>query len=306
MPTVVWCDSAGQEVDRFTSYRSSDEFLEIVRGWRKNRTIDRMLAEQQGRHRRKTPPCCWTWPVGTPSGARTSEADIQYRRLMNLRHEADTRTVARGMLGLAELEEKAGNTATSQTSGGAGGGTLCGRPNPTPEMLAYRTEGLMEIALFQEDRGDTLGVLETYRTMVATGRPGGSGSGRVRPHGRCRAGGTGGGHALRLARDGFQRQGCAHHQHSGRDLLPSAVCTARRSGGSILPSNEIPPTPHYRDRLAVFETAQVDARYRIYTEFRIKYSMNQGIKRGPAPYNGAGPTACRWGIGGRYRQAVKF
>ena len=28
------------------------------------------------------------------------------------------------------------------------------------------------------------------------------------------------------------------------------------------------------------------------------------LKKGPAPYNVAGPTACRWGIGGRYRQAV--
>ena len=49
MPTVIWCDSSGREIDRFTGYRSSDEFLEIVRSWRKNRTIDRMLADRKAR-----------------------------------------------------------------------------------------------------------------------------------------------------------------------------------------------------------------------------------------------------------------
>lgn len=164
LPTLVWCDTSGQEVDRFTGYRSSDEFLEIVRSWRENLTIDAVLA-----HRRSTYP---EDPEVLLDLARRhverhqyDEADVLYRRLMNLRHKADTRTVARGMVGLAELEkmsgrpEKSGRLVEQAVA-------LYAVADPSAEVLAYRTEGLMEIALFQESQGDTLGVLETYRTMV--------------------------------------------------------------------------------------------------------------------------------------------
>jgi tetratricopeptide (TPR) repeat protein len=164
LPTIVWCNSAGEEVDRFTSYRSSREFLEIVRAWRENQTIDRMLAER-GAASPEDPVVLLDLARRHGERGQDHEADILYRRLMNLRHQADTRTVARGMLGLAELEEKEGNHSRSELLVSQAA-ALYTAPNPSAEVLAYRTEGLMEIALFQEDRGDTLGVLETYRTMV--------------------------------------------------------------------------------------------------------------------------------------------
>jgi thiol-disulfide isomerase/thioredoxin len=164
LPTIVWCDSAGEEVDRFTSYHSSKEFLEIVRGWRENRTIDRVLADSRAASP-EDPVVLLDLARRHGERGQDHEADILYRRLMNLRHQADTRTVARGMLGLAELEEKDGNFAKSELLVSQAV-ALYTVPNPSPEMLAYRTEGLMEIALFQEDRGDSLDVLETYRSMV--------------------------------------------------------------------------------------------------------------------------------------------
>ena len=165
LPTLVWCDSRGIEVDRFTSYRSADEFLEILGGWRGNRTIDRMLADQKSTSP-ENPAVLLDLARRHAERGQYREAEIQYLRLMNFRHEADTRTVVRGMLGLAELEERAGNTEQSDKLVSQAT-ALYAVAEPTPEMLAYRTEGLMEIALFQEDRGDTLEVLETYRTIVA-------------------------------------------------------------------------------------------------------------------------------------------
>jgi tetratricopeptide (TPR) repeat protein len=164
LPTIVWCNSEGKEVDRFTSYHSSREFLEIVRGWRKNRTIDRVLADS-GAASPEDPEVLLDLARRHAERGQYRQADILYRRLMNFRHQADTRTVARGMMGLAELEEKEGNREKSDRLV-AQAAALYSSPTPSPEVLAYRTEGLMEIALFQEDRGDTLGALETYRTMV--------------------------------------------------------------------------------------------------------------------------------------------
>ncbi len=164
LPTLVWCDTSGQEVDRFTGYRSSNEFLEIVRSWRENLTIDNVLAARRSASP-EDPEVLLDLARRHVERHQYEEADVLYRRLMNLRHTADTRTVARGMVGLAELEEKSGRSEKA--------GRLVEQAvalytvaDPSDEVLTYRTEGLMEIALFQESRGDTLGVLETYRTMV--------------------------------------------------------------------------------------------------------------------------------------------
>ena len=164
LPTLVWCDTSGQEVDRFTGYRSSDEFLEIVRSWRENLTIDHVLADRRSASP-EDPEVLLDLARRHVERHQYEEADVLYRRLMNLRHTADTRTVARGMVGLAELEEKSGRpekTARLVEQAVA----LYAVADPSAKVLTYRTEGLMEIALFQESLGDTLGVLETYRTMV--------------------------------------------------------------------------------------------------------------------------------------------
>jgi len=165
LPTLVWCDPNGKEVDRFTSYRSSDEFLEILGGWQANRTIDRMLADSKAASP-EDPDVLLDLARRYAERGEDQAADVQYRRLMNLRRQADTRTVMRGMLGLAELEEKAGQTQKADRLVEQAV-ALYTVAEPSPQMLVYRTEGLMEIALFQEARGDTLGVLETYRTLVA-------------------------------------------------------------------------------------------------------------------------------------------
>ena len=164
LPTLVWCDTSGQEVDRFTGYRSSDEFLEIVRSWRENLTIDHVLADRRSASP-EDPEVLLDLARRHVERHQYEEADVLYRRLMNLRHTADTRTVARGMVGLAELEEKSGRPEkTGRLVEQAI--ALYAVADPSTEVLTYRTEGLMEIALFQESRGDTLGVLETYRIMV--------------------------------------------------------------------------------------------------------------------------------------------
>jgi len=164
LPTLVWCDTSGQEVDRFTGYRSSDEFLEIVRSWRENLTIDHVLADRRSASP-EDPEVLLDLARRHVERHQYEEADVLYRRLMNLRHTADIRTVARGMVGLAELEEKSGRPEkTGRLVEQAV--ALYAVADPSAEVLTYRTEGLMEIALFQESRGDTLGVLETYRIMV--------------------------------------------------------------------------------------------------------------------------------------------
>lgn len=164
LPTLIWCDSAGNEVDRFTGYRSSDEFLEIVRSWRSNRTIDRVLADRKAASP-ENPEVLLDLARRHVERGQDNEADVQYRRLMNFRHTAAPRTVARGMLGLAELEDRNGR-GEKTSSLVAQAVALYTAPDPTEEVLAYRTEGLMEIALFQENRADTLGALEIYRTLV--------------------------------------------------------------------------------------------------------------------------------------------
>lgn len=255
VPTLVWCDSRGNEVDRFTSYRSSDEFLEILGGWRGNRTIDRMLAEQKSTSP-ENPMVLLELARRHAERGQDQEAEIQYLRLMNLRHKADTRTVARGMLGLAELEEKTGNTARSDklvTQAVA----LYSVDEPTPEMLAYRTEGLMEIALFQEDRGDTLAVLETYRTIVQLddrevlglegfARTAVAADVELEEATRCAL------RAMVFSDKDARIIGTLAETYYMRGLYSKAI---RWINLSI---ERDPADEHYRDRLAVFEVAQAE------------------------------------------------
>ena len=168
VPTVVWCDKRGQEIDRFTGYVSSNQFLDIVRGWRDNRTIDRMLGERQSASP-QDPAMLLDVARRQAERGKDRQADVLYRRLMNLRHEADARTVARGMLGLAEIEYRFGREAEARhlarrvavlyTSGDA-----------AAQLVAYRSAGMTEVALFQEAIGDTLGMLTTFRTLAEADR----------------------------------------------------------------------------------------------------------------------------------------
>ena len=93
------------------------------------------------------------------------EADVLYRRLMNLRHEADPRLVARGMLGLAEMEHRFGRDDEARHLAGRVAALYISENAPV-EVAEYRNEGMLEVALFQESIGDTLGMLATFRTLA--------------------------------------------------------------------------------------------------------------------------------------------
>jgi len=47
VPTVVWLNKRGEEIERFRSYVSSSQFIDIVEGWQNNNTIDRVLSERK-------------------------------------------------------------------------------------------------------------------------------------------------------------------------------------------------------------------------------------------------------------------
>jgi thioredoxin-like negative regulator of GroEL len=107
IPTVIWCDQKGREIDRFTGYKSSREFLEVVRGWQENRTIDRMLAERRAESP-EDPEVLLDLARRHADRGQMREAEVLYRRLMNMREGTEERTVARGMLGLAEMAAEDG------------------------------------------------------------------------------------------------------------------------------------------------------------------------------------------------------
>lgn len=189
VPTIAWCDSRGNLVDSFSGYVSSREFLEIVRGWRNNRTIDRVLDLRQAASP-QDPDVLLGLARRQAERGRDREAEVLYRRLLNLRHDAPAGTVAHGMLGLAAVEDRAGRpaearrlaarvallyavpdsaTSDSATSDSAGAGRAPADIRPTDPAAAatVRNEMLLEAALFQEAIGDTLGMLASFRTLAA-------------------------------------------------------------------------------------------------------------------------------------------
>jgi thioredoxin-like negative regulator of GroEL len=161
VPTLVWCDQRGKEVDRFTGYKSSKEFLAIVRGWRDNRTIDRMLAERRAESP-EDPEVLLDLARRHADRGQVREAEILYRRLMNLREGTSKRTVARGMLGLADMAVDAGREDEARDLGRRAAQVFV----PFDPEAGGDFEGMLEVAAYQESAGDTLGVLDTYRTMV--------------------------------------------------------------------------------------------------------------------------------------------
>ncbi len=168
VPTVVWCDKRGQEIDRFTGYVSSAQFLDIVRGWRNNRTIDRGLSERQSASPQDVSVLLDVARRQAERG-KDKEADVLYRRVINLRHEADAALVARGMLGLAEMEHRFGRDEQARHLARRVA-ALYTRPDAPPEVAEHRAEGMIEAALFQESIGDTLGMLATFRTLAESDR----------------------------------------------------------------------------------------------------------------------------------------
>lgn len=166
IPTVVWCDRDGQEIDRFTGYVSSVQFLGIVGAWKSNRTIDRVLQERRNASP-QDPLVLLDVARRQAERGNDRQADVLYRRLINLRFDADARTVARGMLGLAEIEHRAGHELAARTLGRRVASFYAGVA-ASPATRDSRTEGILEAALFQEAINDTVGMLTTYRTLAET------------------------------------------------------------------------------------------------------------------------------------------
>ncbi|MFT5233483.1 MAG: thioredoxin-like negative regulator of GroEL, partial [Candidatus Krumholzibacteriia bacterium] len=136
VPTVVWLNKRGEEIDRFRSYVSSSQFIDIVNGWENNNTIDRTLSVRQMASP-QDPTVLLDVARRQAERGNDRQAEVLYRRMMNLRHDAEPRLVARGMLGLAQAEYELGREATArhlarQVS------NMYTRENVSGDVLAYR------------------------------------------------------------------------------------------------------------------------------------------------------------------------
>ncbi|MBE0565589.1 MAG: thioredoxin family protein, partial [Krumholzibacteria bacterium] len=99
LPTLVWCDSRGREVNRFTGYRNAAEFLEQVARFRQEEGSSLTLADRLAAA--PDDPLLLLEMAGLQDrrGNRRG-AEITYRRLANLAGGADPAVHARGLLGL--------------------------------------------------------------------------------------------------------------------------------------------------------------------------------------------------------------
>jgi len=168
VPTVVWLNKRGEEIDRFRSYVSSSQFIDIVEGWQNNNTIDRVLSERKLASP-QDPEVMLDVARRQAERGNDRQAEVLYRRMMNLRHEAEPRVIARGMLGLAQAEyelgqEKSARHLARQVA------KMYTRPDVSRDVLEYRAEGMAEVALFQEAIDDTMGMLATYKALAEADR----------------------------------------------------------------------------------------------------------------------------------------
>jgi len=151
LPTLVWCDSRGREVDRFTGYRNAAEFLAAVRHFRSEEGSSRTLAERLAAAPADPALLLESADLKARRGHRR-EAEVTYRRLVNLGPGDHPEVYVRGLLGLGLGEHKAGRDEEARDLGrrAAAVGILPG-----------------QVAAYQEAVGDTAGLLETWRAQVA-------------------------------------------------------------------------------------------------------------------------------------------
>ncbi len=158
LPTLIWCLSDGREVDRFTGFVNKVEFLAIVRLFRSGDDSFQRLEQMLGRHPQRPGLLC---DLARRSAERgdTQRAEVLYRRLMNLRDADEPQVVVDGMLGLASLQQQAGNLAEARA--------LARRAAQVPGTPGEGTAaGLMAVASFQGTLADTLGMLATYQAII--------------------------------------------------------------------------------------------------------------------------------------------
>lgn len=148
LPTLVWLDPEGREVNRFTGYRNADEFLAEMQRFRREGASSRTLAQRLA----QTPddPLLMLEMAGLETRrGHDRAAETLYLRATNLRDDPDART--RAMLGLGLLAYRGGDRDEAVARGREAAGTG-----------AVWTE----VVAFQEAIGDSSGLLETYRTRA--------------------------------------------------------------------------------------------------------------------------------------------
>lgn len=161
LPTLIWCDASGQEVDRFTGYRAAEAFLATLETWREGSDTIRAAIR---RHEAEPQNPAYLLDLAERHRARGEDirAEILYRRLGHLsdrRTPVDCLVAARGLLGLADIAGRTGRSAL--------GRELALR---TADLLAdcadSRTEGLRQVVTCQAALGDTAGMMETWRALM--------------------------------------------------------------------------------------------------------------------------------------------
>ncbi len=159
LPTLVWLDERGRELDRFTGYQNKNEFLEIVRSIRQgDDTFYRIIDLQINRP--EDPGLMFDLARRYAEQGDRIRAEIFYRRLMGLRFRGDKSVVTHGMLGLAAMEELVGRHDQAR-----GLARRAATSFTAEDTMA--TASLMAVAEFQGTLGDTTGVLDTYRRLIA-------------------------------------------------------------------------------------------------------------------------------------------
>ena len=145
LPTLVWCDPAGREVNRFTGYRNATEFMAEVHRFRLQETSSRTLAERLA----QTPddPLLMLEMAGLQTRRGHSRAaEVLSLRTANLRDDPVART--RALLGLGLISHREGDAMEAIIRGREASGTGA---------------AWTEVVAFQEAIGDSTGLLATYR-----------------------------------------------------------------------------------------------------------------------------------------------
>jgi len=158
LPTLVWLDERGRELDRFTGYQNKDQFLEIVRTIRQGGNTFYKIIDLQARNP-EDPGLLFDLARRYAEQGDEVRAEILYRRLMGLRFCGDKGVVANGMLGLAAMENARGRIPQAR-------GLARRAVSVYTSEDTTATADLMAISEFQAAQGDTLGALNTYRTLI--------------------------------------------------------------------------------------------------------------------------------------------
>ena len=164
LPTLVWCEATGREVDRFTGYRAAVDFLATIETWREGSDTILAAIERNNSHPQNAE---YLLDLAERHRVRGEDqrAEILYRRLGNpwdpwdSATGVDCLTRARGLLGLADIagrtgREKLGKDLAIRTA------LLLG------SCAEGRAEGLRQVVACQAALGDTAGMMETWRTLI--------------------------------------------------------------------------------------------------------------------------------------------